>query len=141
MSISQTLCTSFKEQLFLAVHNFSTDTFKIALYTASANLGADTTVYDVSLAGQVPNGLGYAAGGIPLTGVTVNTSGTTAYVSFANAVWNPATFTCRGALIYNASKSSKAVAVLDFGADKTATTSFTVTMPANTSTSALIRLP
>jgi len=141
MSISQTLCTSFKEQLFLAVHNFSTDTFNIALYTDNANIGADTTVYDVSLAGQVPNGLGYAAGGITLTGVTVNTSGTTAYVSFANAVWNPATFTCRGALIYNTSKSNKAVAVLDFGADKTALTIFTVTMPANTATSALIRLP
>jgi hypothetical protein len=141
MSISQTLCTSFKEQLFLAVHNFSTDTFNIALYTDNANIDADTTVYDVSLAGQVPNGLGYAAGGITLTGVTVNTSGTTAYVSFANAVWSPATFTCRGALIYNTSKSNKAVAVLDFGADKTALTIFTVTMPANTATSALIRLP
>jgi hypothetical protein len=139
--IAQTLTTSFKQQLFLAVHNFSTDTFKIALYTANANLGADTTVYDVSLAGQVSNGSGYAAGGIPLTGVTVNTSGTTAYVDFADAVWTPAAFTCRGALIYNASKSSKAVAVLDFGADKTPTTTFTVQMPTNTATSALIRLP
>ena len=139
--ISQTLCTSFKQQLLLAVHDFSTDTFKIALYTANANLGDDTTEYNVSLAGQVPDGLGYTADGIPLTGATVNTSGTTAYVDFNNAVWNPAAFTCRGALIYNASKSNKAVAVLDFGADKTAATQFTVTMPANTSTSALIRLP
>jgi hypothetical protein len=136
--IAQTLTTSFKEQLFLAVHDFSTDTFKIALYTANANLGDDTTVYTAT--GEI-TGTGYTAGGIPLTGATVNTSGTTAYVDFDNAVWNPAAFTCRGALIYNASKSNKAVAVLDFGADKTASTQFTVTLPANTATSALIRLP
>ena len=136
--IAQTLCTSFKQQLLLAVHDFSTDTFKIALYTASANLGADTTVYTST--GEI-TGTGYVAGGIALTGATVNTSGTTAYVDFANATWNPAAFTCRGALIYNASKSNKAVAVLDFGADKIASTQFVVTMPANTSTSALIRLP
>lgn len=136
--ISQTLCTSFKQQLLLAVHDFSTDTFKMALYTANANLGDDTTVYTVT--GEI-TGTGYTAGGIPLTGATVNTSGTTAYVDFADAVWTPAAFTCRGALIYNASKSNKAVAVLDFGADKTASTQFTVTLPANTATSALIRLP
>ena len=136
--ISQTLCTSFKQQLLLAVHDFSTDTFKIALYTANANLGADTTVYTAT--GEI-TGTGYTAGGKILTGTTVSTSGTTAYVDFANAVWNPAAFTCRGALIYNASKSNKAVAVLDFGADKTAVAQFTVTMPSNTATSALIRLP
>ena len=136
--ISQTLCTSFKKQLLLAVHDFSTDTFKIALYTANANLGADTTVYTVT--GEI-TGTGYTAGGIALTGVTVNESGTTAYVDFDNATWNPAAFTTRGALIYNASKSNKAVAVLDFGADKTAVNQFVVTMPANTATSALIRLP
>ena len=136
--ISQTLCTSFKKQLLLAVHDFSTDTFKIALYTANANLGADTTVYTVT--GEI-TGTGYAAGGIALTGVTVNESGTTAYVDFDNATWAPAAFTTRGALIYNSSKSNKAVAVLDFGADKTAANQFVVTMPANTATSALIRLP
>jgi len=136
--ISQTLCTSFKQQLLLAVHDFSTDTFKIALYTANANLGDDTTVYTVT--GEI-TGTGYTAGGNTLTGATVNTSGTTAYVDFADAVWTPAAFTCRGALIYNASKSNKAVAVLDFGADKTSTTTFTVQMPTNTATSALIRLP
>lgn len=136
--ISQTLCTSFKQQLLLAVHDFSTDTFKIALYTANANLGDDTTVYTAT--GEI-TGTGYTAGGKILTGTTVSTSGTTAYVDFADAVWNPAAFTCRGALIYNASKSNKAVAVLDFGADKTAATQFTVTMPSNTATSALIRLP
>jgi hypothetical protein len=135
--ISQTLTTSFKEQLFLGVHDFSMDTFNIALYIASANLGADTTVYTVT--GEV-TGSGYVAGGIALTGATVMTLSTTAYVDFASAVFSAAV-TARGALIYNASKGNKAVAVLDFGADKTSTTAFTVTMPANTSTSALIRLP
>lgn len=135
--IAQTLTTSFKEQLLLAVHDFSTDTFNIALYTASANLGADTTVY--SATGEV-TGSGYVAGGIALTGTTVTVSGTTAFVDFASAVFT-ASVTTRGALIYNATKGNKAVAVLDFGADKTSTTALTVTMPANTSTSALIRLP
>jgi hypothetical protein len=136
--ISQTLTTSFKQQLLLAVHDFSVDTFKIALYTAAANLGSDTTVYTAT--GEI-TGTGYTATGQALTGATVMVSGTTAYVDFANAVWAPAAFTTRGALIYNASKGNKAVAVLDFGADKTPTTTFTVQMPANTSTAALIRLP
>jgi len=136
--ISQTLTTSFKEQLLLAVHDFSTDTFKMALYLASADLTAATTVYTAT--GET-TGTGYTATGQALTGVTVTVSGTTAYVDFANVVWNPASFTARGALIYNASKSNKSVAVLDFGADKTASTIFTVAMPANTATSALIRLP
>jgi hypothetical protein len=135
--IAQTLTTSFKEQLLLAVHDFSTDTFEIALYTASADLGASTTVYTAT--GEV-TGAGYVAGGIALTGTTVTVSGTTAFVDFDSAVFSAAV-TARGALIYNASKSNKAVAVLDFGADKTSTTTLTVTMPANTSTSALIRLP
>lgn len=136
--ISQTLTTSFKRELLLAVHDFSTDTFKLALYTANATLNDTTTVYASS---NEVVGTGYTAGGVVLTGATVNTSGTTAYVDFNNAVWNPASFTARGGLIYNASKGNKAVAVLDFGADKTATTQFTVTMPANTSAAALIRLP
>lgn len=136
--ITQTLTTSFKQQLLLAVHDFSTDTFKIALYTAAANLGSDTTIYTVT---SEVSGTGYTAGGNTLTGTTVTVSGTTAYVDFSNAVWNPASFTVRGALIYNASKSNKAVAVLDFGADKTPTTTFTVQMPTNTDTAALIRLP
>lgn len=135
--ISQTLTTSFKEQLFLAVHDFSTDTFKIALYVAAADLGPTTTVYTAT---EETSGSGYVAGGIALTGATVMTLSTTAYVDFASAVFSAAV-TARGALIYNASKGNKAVAVLDFGADKTSTTTLTVTMPANTSTSALIRLP
>jgi hypothetical protein len=134
----QTLTTSFKQQLLLAVHDFSVDTFKIALYTSNANLNADTTIY--TIAGEV-SGTGYTATGQALTGTTVMVSGTTAYVDFADAVWNPAAFTTRGALIYNASKGNKAVAVLDFGADKTPTTTFTLQMPVNSATSALIRLP
>ncbi len=136
--ITQTLTTSFKEQLLLAVHDFSTDTFKMALYTAPADLGATTTVY-TSVSEVV--GTGYTATGQALTGVTVSVLDKTAYVDFANVVWDPASFTARGALIYNASKSNKSVAVLNFGADKTASTIFTVAMPANTATSALIRLP
>ena len=136
MAFDQTLTTSFKQEVLLGVHDLDTDTLKMALYVAEANLGADTTVY--STTNEVV-GSGYSAGGVVLTGVTVLTSGTTAYVDFADPVWNPANFTARGALIYNASKGNKSIAVLDFGADKTATTSFTVQMPANTASSALIR--
>jgi VCBS repeat-containing protein len=100
-------------------------------------LGAATTAYTTT--GET-SGAGYTAGGNTLTGVTVLTSGTTAYVDFANPVWTSASFTARGALIYNASKSNKAIAVLDFGSDKTTTTTFTVQMPANTASSALIRI-
>jgi hypothetical protein len=137
MAFTQTLTTSFKQEILLGVHDLDTDTLKLALYTANATLGADTTVYSTS---DEVTGTGYSAGGNTLTGVTVLVSGTTAYVDFADTTWNPAGFTTRGALIYNASKSNKAIAVLDFGADKTATTTFTVQMPANTATSALIRI-
>lgn len=136
MAFQQTLPTSFKQEVLLGVHDLEADTIKIALYTADASLGADTTVYTTS--GEVV-GTGYAAGGKVLTGATVLTSGTTAYVDFSSVVWDPAGFTARGALLYNYSKSNKAIAVLDFGADKTATGVFTVQMPANTAASALIR--
>ena len=136
MSFDQTLATSFKQEVLLGVHDLDTDTLKMALFLATADLGAATTVY--TTAGET-SGTGYVAGGNTLTGVTVLTSGTTAYVDFADSTWNPANFTARGALIYNASKGNKSIAVLDFGSDKTATTSFTVQMPANTATSALIR--
>jgi hypothetical protein len=137
MAFAQTLTTSFKQDILLGVHDLETDTIKMALFLATADLGAATTVY--TTAGET-SGAGYTAGGNTLTGVTVLTSGTTAYVDFANSVWNPASFTARGALIYNASKSNKAIAVLDFGSDKTTNTTFTVQMPANTATSALIRI-
>jgi hypothetical protein len=134
MSIVQTQTTQAK---FIALQHLATGTLKMALYTAEADLGAGTLVY--STTNEIA-GAGYVAGGNTLTGVTVQQSGTTAYLDFANTTWNPANFTARGALIYNTSLGNLAVAVLDFGADKTATTSFTVQMPANTATSALIRI-
>ena len=137
MSLSQTLTISFKQQLLQAVHDFDTDTFYMALYTASADLSATTTVYTAT--GEVV-GTGYTAPGIVMTGISVSVTDTTAFVNFSSVVWTAA-LTARGALIYNSSKSNKAVAVLDFGADKTSTTTFTVAMPTNSSTSALIRLP
>lgn len=137
MAFDQTLTTSFKQDILLGVHDLDTDTIKMALFLATADLGADTTVYTPT--GET-SGTGYTAGGNTLTGVTVLTFDTTAYVDFADPTWTPANFTARGALIYNASKSNKAIAVLDFGSDKTTTTTFTVQMPANTATSALIRI-
>jgi hypothetical protein len=137
MAFDQTLTTSFKQDILLGVHDLDTDTIKMALFLATADLGAATTVYTTT--GET-SGTGYTAGGLTLTGVTVLTADTTAYVDFADPSWDPANFTARGALIYNASKSNKAIAVLDFGSDKTTTTTFTVQMPANTATSALIRI-
>ena len=132
--ILQTQTTSFKTQLYTGVHNLLTDTLKIALYTANANLNEATTVYTTS--GEV-TGTGYVAGGVVLTGVTINSSGFTAYVDFADVVFN-ASVTARSALIYNVTQGNKSIAVLDFGSDKTST-NFTITMPANTATAALIR--
>jgi hypothetical protein len=132
--ILQTQTTSFKTQLYTGVHNLLTDTLKIALYTANANLNEATTVY--TTAAEVTGG-GYVAGGIVLTGVTINSSGYTAYVDFADVVFN-ASVTARCALIYNVTQGNKSIAVLDFGSDKTST-NFTITMPANTATAALIR--
>lgn len=137
MAFDQTLTTSFKQEILLGVHDLATDTLQMALYEASANLGADTTVYTTS--GET-SGTGYTPRGNILTGVTVLISGTTAYVDFADTSWAPAGFTARGALIYNASKGDKAIAVLDFGSDKVATTTFVVQMPANTADAAIIRI-
>lgn len=134
-SIVQTQTTSFKKELYQAIHNFDTDTFKIALYTAAADLNAATTVY--SNTNELPTANGYVQGGIILTGVTIGSDGYTAYVNFANAAFGAAV-TARCALIYNYSKANRSVAVLDFGSDKTSA-SFTITMPASTSTTALIR--
>lgn len=136
MSIVQTQTTSFKAELYQGIHDLTTDVIKIALYTGNASLNETTTAYSTS---NEITGTGYTAGGKVMTGITVNTSGYTAYVDFADVVWDPGVFTARCALIYNSSKGNKSVAVLDFGSDKTTTTTFTITMPANTATSALIR--
>lgn len=133
MSFDQTLTTQAK---FIALQYLGTGTLKMALYTAEADLNADTLVYTTT---NEVVGTGYTAGGNTLTGVTIQKSGTTAFLDFADVVWNPANFTARGALIYNTSLGNLAVAVLDFGADKTATTTFTVQTPANTADAALIR--
>jgi hypothetical protein len=133
-SIVQTQTTSFKKELYEAVHNLATDTLKIALYTASADLNEATTVY--SSTNEVSGG-GYTLGGVIMTGVTISSSGYTAYVDFADVVFN-ASVTARCALIYNSSKANRSIAVLDFGSDKTST-NFTITMPSNNATSALIR--
>ena len=133
-SIVQTQTTSFKKELYTGIHDLSTDTLKIALYTANANLNEATTVYTTS---AEVTGTGYVAGGVVLTGITINSDGYTAYVDFADVVFN-ASVTARCALIYNVTQGNKSIAVLDFGSDKTST-NFTITMPANTATAALIR--
>jgi hypothetical protein len=137
MSIIQTQTTSFKAELYQAIHNLLTDTLKVALYTGNATLNESTTAY--SSTNEVV-GAGYTAGGVTITGVTVNSSEYTAYVSFNNPNWTSASFTARAALIYNFSKANRSIAVLDFGADKTVSgNTFTVTLPTNSATDALIR--
>jgi hypothetical protein len=137
MSIIQTQTTSFKAQLYQGIHDLTTDVIKIALYTASANLNEDTTVY--STTDEVAATGTYSLGGAQLTPITVNTSGYTAYVGFPNISWTGA-ITARCALIYNDTVAGKpSIAVLDFGSDKTSTTTFTITMPVNGATTSLIR--
>ena len=149
MAIAQTTTTSFRVELLQAVHNFGPtlpDTFKIALYTGAANIGPDTTAYTTN--GET-SGTGYVAGGNTLVISQSPTYGLgpvpnqipTAYVSFANTSWVNASFTARGALIYNASKSNKSVAVLDFGGDKTVTNqTFLVQFPTADASSAIVRI-
>ena len=134
--IFQTLTLSFKEQILKGEHDLLTDTLKMALYTSSASLSEDTTAYSVT--NEVSGG-GYTAGGNVITNVTINALNSVVYVDFDDVVWTPASFTAAGALIYNSSKSNKSIAVLSFGGDKTATNSFTVQIPANTFSSALLR--
>jgi hypothetical protein len=134
MSIVQTQTTSFKAELYQGIHNLLVDDIYMALYTANATLNAGTTAYSST---DEVTGTGYVAGGVQMTGITIQTSGYTAYVNFDNVAFN-ASVTARCALIYNASQGNKSIAVLDFGSDKTST-NFTVTMPQNTATSALIR--
>jgi hypothetical protein len=134
--------TSFKIELLNGLQNFSANTFKIALYTSSATLDANTTAYSTS--NEVASTGNYTAGGNTLSVTTTPTnggSGTTAYIDFADTTWSAATITARGALIYNNSQSNSAVAVLDFGSDKTSTDGdFTVQFPAATNTTAIIRI-
>ena len=135
------MCTSFKQELLVGTHNFTAstgDSFKLALYTSSATLGAGTTAYVTT--GEA-TGTNYTAAGSALTNVTPVTSGTTAVVDFADLTFSTATVTARGCLIYNDSDSDKAVAAIDFGGDKTSTAGdFTIVFPSATATGAIIRL-
>jgi len=150
MSILQTVTTSCKVELLQAIHNFgptSPNTFKIALFTAAADLSASTTVYTAGMTGQVANGNGYTTGGNTLVISQSPTSGTnqsavpTAFISFSNTSWTSASFTARGALIYNATQGDKSIAVLDFGADKTVTNdTFQIIFPTADANSAIVRI-
>jgi hypothetical protein len=147
MAITQAMCTSFKVNLLQGAQNFNTGTtkvYKIALFTDTATLGAGTATYTGSTTGEVSSvGTGYTAGGEVLTVTQVPTdggSGTTAFIDFDDVTWPAATITARGALIYN-STDDTAVAVLDFGSDKTSTNgNFTISFPAATNTTAIIRI-
>ena len=136
MSIVQGQTTSFKKELYEGIHDLVADTLKMALYTASADLNQDTTVYSAT---NEITGTGYSAGGNVVTGATVSSSGTTAYVNFSNVIWDPASFTARCALLYNSSKANRSIAVLDFGSDKTTSSKFTVVMPVDSATTASLR--
>lgn len=139
----QCVTNSFRSEMLQGIHDLDTDTLKMALYTSVADLYPTTTAYTAT--GEVVAS-GYSAGGVVLTGVTITTGPATTtqpapvYVTFNNPVFN-ATITARGALIYNSTKANRSVAILDFGADKTSTTTFTVQLPAATPTTALLRFP
>ena len=147
MSFAQTATTSFKVELPQGIHNFgptAPDTFKIALYTAAASVDASTAVYTAT---SEVVGAGYTAGGntltISVTPVAANNSAgiPTSYWSFANTTWSGATFTARGALIYNSTEGNKSVAVLDFGSDKTVSnTTFQIVFPTPDANSAIVRI-
>jgi len=150
MAITQAMCTSFKQELLVGTHNFTTgtgDTFKLALYAigsggksaTTATLGASTTAFTTT--GEVASSGSYATGGGTLTNVTPTTSGTTAFTDFADLSFTTATITARGALIYNSTDSNKAVAALDFGGDKTSTAgTFTIQFPTADASNAIIRI-
>lgn len=146
MAITSALCTSFKKELLERKHDFnatSGHTFKIALYTSSASLDASTTAY--SSTNEVV-GTGYTAGGQTLTNIDPTSSGTTAFVDFADVTWSSATITAAGALIYNTtmdggSGTTNAVAVISFGGDKTSTNGdFTIQFPTADASNAIIRI-
>jgi|TARA_R100000081_G_scaffold89414_1_gene62268 hypothetical protein len=155
MAITTAMATSFKSELLQGIHNFHNgsgggtttttgtgNTFKIALFTSSATMSASTTAYATT---NEVSGTGYTAGGNTLTNVDPTTSGTTALTDFADTTWSSSSITARGALIYNSSttagSANRAVAILDFGADKTSTSGdFTIQFPAADASNAIIRI-
>ena len=144
MAITSAICTSFKVELLKGVHDFTAttgDTFKIALYTSDASLGAGTTAFSTSNEISNTSGSAYSSGGATLTSVTPTTSGTTAFCDFADVSFTSASFTANGALIYNSSQSNKAVAVIAFGGDKTVSSgTFTIQFPTADASNAIIRI-
>ena len=144
MAITSAICTSFKQEILVGTHNLTAttgDTFKIALFTSSATVGASTTAYSTSNEITNSSGTAYTAGGATLTSVTPTTSGTTAICDFADVSFTSASFTANGALIYNSSQSDKAVAAIAFGSDKTVTSgTFTIQFPTADATNAIIRI-
>jgi|TARA_R110001583_G_scaffold104907_1_gene252310 hypothetical protein len=141
MAITSTLTTSFKKELLEATHNFSAsggNSFKLALYTSSASLGATTTAYSSS---NEASGTNYTATGAALTNIAPTSSGTTGFTDFSDLTFSNATVTARGCLIYNDTNSDKAVAAIDFGGDKTSTAGdFTIVFPAAAADTAIIRI-
>ena len=149
MAISSAICNSFKQEILVGTHNFtasSGDTFKIALYTSSASLGAGTTAYSTSNEISNTSGSAYTAGGATLTSVTPTLDLSTAVCDFADISWTSATFTARGCLIYNSTAvtgftTNRAVCAVNFGADKTVTSgTFTVQFPAQTAGNAIVQI-
>jgi len=141
MAISQAMCSSFKKELLEAKHNFLAsggNSFKLALYTSSASLGASTTAYTSS---NEASGTNYTATGSALTNINPSNDGTTGITDFSNLTFSTVTITARGALIYNDTNADRAVCVLDFGGDKTATAGdFTITFPTANASNAIIRI-
>ena len=139
MAISQAMCTQFKRDVMLGLHDLDTDTIKIALYTSSATLNATTTAY--SATNEVANGNGYTTGGVTLASASVITNSTSGCFDSNNPEWTSATFTARGALIYNDTESDLAIAVLDFGGDfSVAGGTFRIVFPAQTANTAIVRI-
>jgi len=139
MAITQAMCTQFKKDVMLGLHDLDSDTIKIALYTSSATLNATTDTYTTS--NEVANGNGYATGGVTLANASVIENGTSGCFDSDNPEWTSATFTARGALIYNDTDGDRAIAVLDFGGDFTVSSgTFRVVFPAQTASNAIIRI-
>ena len=144
MAITSAICNSFKQEILVGTHDFtasSGDTFKIALYTSSATLGAGTTAYSATNEITNTSGSAYSAGGKSLTSVTPVLDSSTAVCDFSDISWTSASFTANGCLIYNSSQSNKAVCAIAFGSDKTATNgTFQIQFPTADASNAIIRL-
>ncbi len=141
MAITQAMCTRFKRDVMLGLHDLDSDTIKIALFTSSADLGAATTAYASSGINEVDNGNGYTTGGVTLASASVVENNTSGCFSANNPEWTSATFTARGAMIYNDTESDLAIAILDFGGDfSVAGGTFKIIFPAQTKDTAIIRV-